>query len=84
MRRIAPGLPVGRGARRRGAFDALDGQAEVLHPRRKHIAKDAPGFLDIEFHGRLFVLHEGWFLAATGIVKCIWWKWTLAARLEKA
>src|SRR4030095_15495868 len=43
--------------------EALDGQTEVLYPRREHIAKDAPGFLDVEFPSRSFLLHECWSLA---------------------
>ena len=52
-------LPVGRSARRRGAFDPLDRQAEILHPWRKHIAKDTPGLLDTEVPGLLPMLHDG-------------------------
>jgi len=51
-------LPVGRRARRRGAFDAADGQPQILHPRREHVAKNVPGFLDIEFPGLWLVLHK--------------------------
>ena len=49
MRRIAPGCQSAEAPGRRGAFDAFDRQPEVLHPRREHIAEDAPCFLDVEF-----------------------------------
>src|SRR3981081_1817039 len=51
-------LPVGRRARRRGAFDAADRQPEILHPRGEHVTKHAPGFLDIKILGLWFILHE--------------------------
>ena len=58
MRSIAAGLPVGRRARRRGAFDTADGQPQILPPRREHVAKNAPGLLDIEFPGLWLLLHK--------------------------
>jgi hypothetical protein len=57
------GLPVGGRARRRLGFDAADRKPEVLHPRRKHFAKRAPRFLDIEWPCFRFVLQRRWFLA---------------------
>jgi hypothetical protein len=74
--------------RRRGAVDTADRQPKVLHPRREHVAKNAPGFLDIEFAGLLLVLHKTVVPSPTwvwiGILECIWWKSTLAPQREHA
>jgi hypothetical protein len=66
--------PAGGGSLRRLIIDALDRELEILHPRRKHIAEHAPGFLDIEFPRVLLVLHQRrfprfiWF---PRILKCV-------------
>ena len=75
-------LPVGRSTLRRSALDAADRQPEVLHPRREHVAKHAPGFLDIELLGLRFVLHERWFPGVMVILEGIRRKWILAQRLK--
>ena len=50
-------LPVGS-VRRRSEVELFDGEIEIHHPGRKHLAKHAPGFRDAEFGCWWLLRHE--------------------------